>query len=67
MIYFDTDYIAGVHPKVMERLLQTNMLLKADTSVCMSRVRAMPPDTRSKRLPAADWSMIPLIFHIVYP
>ena len=24
MIYFDTDYMAGAHPKVMERLLQTN-------------------------------------------
>ena len=24
MIYFDTDYMAGAHPKVMERLMQTN-------------------------------------------
>lgn len=24
MIYFDTDYMAGAHPKVMERLIQTN-------------------------------------------
>ena len=24
MFYFDTDYMAGAHPKVMERLLQTN-------------------------------------------
>lgn len=24
MIHFDTDYMAGAHPKVMERLLQTN-------------------------------------------
>ena len=24
MIYFDTDYMAGAHPKVIERLLQTN-------------------------------------------
>ena len=24
MIYFDSDYMAGAHPKVMERLLQTN-------------------------------------------
>ena len=24
MIYFDTDYMAGAHPKVMERLQQTN-------------------------------------------
>ncbi|MBR5499083.1 MAG: low specificity L-threonine aldolase, partial [Bacteroidales bacterium] len=24
MIYFDTDYMSGAHPKVMERLLQTN-------------------------------------------
>jgi threonine aldolase len=24
MIYFDTDYMAGAHPKVMERLVQTN-------------------------------------------
>ena len=24
MIYFDTDYMAGAHPKVMERLLLTN-------------------------------------------
>lgn len=24
MIYFDTDYMSGAHPKVMERLMQTN-------------------------------------------
>ena len=24
MIYFDTDYMAGAHPKVMEKLLETN-------------------------------------------
>ena len=24
MIYFDTDYMAGAHPKVMQRLVQTN-------------------------------------------
>ena len=24
MIYFDTDYMSGAHPKVMERLIQTN-------------------------------------------
>ena len=24
MLYFDTDYMAGAHPKVMERLVQTN-------------------------------------------
>jgi threonine aldolase len=24
MIYFDTDYMAGAHPKVMQRLMQTN-------------------------------------------
>ena len=24
MIYFDSDYMAGAHPKVMERLMQTN-------------------------------------------
>ena len=24
MIYFDTDYMAGAHPKVMERLIETN-------------------------------------------
>ena len=24
MIYFNTDYMAGAHPKVMERLVQTN-------------------------------------------
>ena len=24
MIYFDSDYMAGAHPKVMERLLETN-------------------------------------------
>lgn len=26
MIYFDSDYMAGAHPKVMERLLETNHL-----------------------------------------
>ena len=25
MIYFDTDYMSGAHPKVMERLMQTNL------------------------------------------
>ena len=24
MIYFDSDYMAGAHPEVMERLVQTN-------------------------------------------
>ena len=24
MIHFDTDYMSGAHPKVMERLVQTN-------------------------------------------
>ena len=26
MLHFDTDYMAGAHPKVMERLLKTNHL-----------------------------------------
>ena len=26
MVYFDSDYMAGAHPKVMERLLETNHL-----------------------------------------
>lgn len=26
MIYFDCDYMAGAHPKVLERLVETNML-----------------------------------------
>jgi len=24
MIYFDSDYMAGAHPEVMERLMKTN-------------------------------------------
>ena len=25
MIYFNSDYLEGAHPAIMERLLQTNM------------------------------------------
>jgi hypothetical protein len=25
MIYFDSDYMSGAHPKVMERLMDTNL------------------------------------------